>query len=303
MLGVQVLPARRRGRPRPLLDVRAARLRGGGGLDAALPGPRLLRPRDRAHQLRRGAAAQRRAARGRPRPRSRRSRSSPTTSAGSASCTSRRRRSPSTRASTSTSGSRATRTSTARSRWPTCPARRRARVHDQALSRAATSRACWRTGTLSVGDELRSTAPTGCSRCGTSSPRRLRVHRRRRRHGADPGAAAPAGRVGHRAPGASTTTARAAEADLFHLEELERSARPAELPFVPALSEADGDVGRRAGLITDVVERMEERPGRGRRLPVRPAADGRRRDRDARAPAGARVAHLLRQVHDHRGLR
>ena len=37
-----------------LLDVRAARLREGGGLDAALPGPRLRGPGDRAPQLRRG---------------------------------------------------------------------------------------------------------------------------------------------------------------------------------------------------------------------------------------------------------
>jgi propane monooxygenase reductase subunit len=51
------------------------------------------------------------------------------------------------------------------------------------------------------------------------------------------------------------------EADLFALEELERLA--AELPdmrFVPALSEADSTTGwdGEAGLITDVVDRLEE---------------------------------------------
>ncbi len=39
MRGLQVVPARRRGRSRPLLDVRAARLRGARGLHAAVPRP------------------------------------------------------------------------------------------------------------------------------------------------------------------------------------------------------------------------------------------------------------------------
>ena len=38
--GLQVVPARRRGRSRQVLDVRAQRLREGGGLDAAVPRPR-----------------------------------------------------------------------------------------------------------------------------------------------------------------------------------------------------------------------------------------------------------------------
>ena len=59
MLRLQVVPARRRGRPRPLLHVRAARLRGAGGLDAAVPRPRPHRPRGRADQLRRGGPDQR----------------------------------------------------------------------------------------------------------------------------------------------------------------------------------------------------------------------------------------------------
>ena len=40
--GLQVVPARRRGRPRSLLDVRPARLRGAGGLHAAVPGARAV---------------------------------------------------------------------------------------------------------------------------------------------------------------------------------------------------------------------------------------------------------------------
>ena len=59
-----------------LLDVRAAGLRGGGGLDAAVPGARLLRPRGRAHQLRRGGPARRHAAADGLRARRRRSRRS-----------------------------------------------------------------------------------------------------------------------------------------------------------------------------------------------------------------------------------
>ena len=72
--------------------------------------------------------------------------------------------------------------------------------------------------------------------------------------------------------------------DLFHLDELaELEQRLPNFRFVPALSEARG---RRSwdgerGLITDVVARLETGAGRGGRIPVRAAADGRRRHRDA----------------------
>ena len=59
VLVLQVVPARRGGRPRALLDLRAARLRGGGGLHPALPRAPDVRPRGRAAQLRRGDPAQR----------------------------------------------------------------------------------------------------------------------------------------------------------------------------------------------------------------------------------------------------
>ena len=67
------------------------------------------------------------------------------------------------------------------------------------------------------------------------------------------------------------------ETDLFHLEELEElaSALPS-FRFVPALSRRPSGTARR-GLITDVVERLEEDLKRRRRLRVRSAADGRRR--------------------------
>ena len=52
---LQVLrPRRRRHRARQVLDLRAARLRAGGGLHPAVPGARLRGPDDRAAQLRRG---------------------------------------------------------------------------------------------------------------------------------------------------------------------------------------------------------------------------------------------------------
>ena len=55
MLLLQVVRARRRGhRARQVLHVRAARLRAGGGLHAAVPGARLRGRHDRAAQLRRG---------------------------------------------------------------------------------------------------------------------------------------------------------------------------------------------------------------------------------------------------------
>ena len=78
-----------------------------------------------------------------------------------------------------------------------------------------------------------------------------------------------------------------------------------ELPdfrFVPALSEAGPDDGwdGESGLDHRRGRPARRRPRRRRRLPVRPAADGRRGDRPARAAGRARSAHLLRQVHDHR---
>ena len=55
MRRLQVVRPRRRGhRARQVLHVRAARLRAGGGVHAALPGARLRGPDDRAAQLRRG---------------------------------------------------------------------------------------------------------------------------------------------------------------------------------------------------------------------------------------------------------
>ena len=89
------------------------------------------------------------------------------------------------------------------------------------------------------------------------------------------------------------------EADLFHREELEALA--SELPsfrYVPALSE------RRVGRRGRNDHRRRRAPRRGpqgrRRLRVRSAAHGRGRPGPADGQGRPRVAHLLRQVHDHR---
>ena len=172
VLGVQVVPPRRRGRPRPLLDVRAARLRGGRGLDAAVPRPPLLRPRDRADQLRRGDHPRRHAAAdGHDAGRGGRGAHHRHPAAHAASADDEPlefkpgpvRRHP---------RSRATRTSTARSRWPT-PNPDDARVHDQALRGRAASRGLLADGAIKPGDELDVTGPYGVFTLRPSSPRRL----------------------------------------------------------------------------------------------------------------------------------
>ena len=89
------------------------------------------------------------------------------------------------------------------------------------------------------------------------------------------------------------------ETDLFHRDELEALA--SELPsfrYVPALSDAEWD--GEAGMITDVVERLEAGPQGRRRLRVRSAAHGRGRPGPADGQGRPRVTHLFRQVHDHR---
>ncbi len=72
--------------------------------------------------------------------------------------------------------------------------------------------------------------------------------------------------------------------------------------YVPALSHAPDDDGwdGERGLITDVVKRRETRPGRGGRLRLRSAPDGRRGHRDADRAGSQREQHPLRQVHHHR---
>ena len=114
------------------------------------------------------------------------------------------------RASTSTSRSPAPTASTARSRWPTLPGEP---GHLEFMIKLYQGGQF--SGLLADGDgsrpatSSRSPGPTGSSRCATSSPRRLLFI------GGGAGmapilvAAAVDGRDGHRAPGASTTTARA----------------------------------------------------------------------------------------------
>ena len=241
--GVQVVPARRRGRPRPLLHVRAARLRGAGGLDAAVPRPRAHRPRGRARSTttRRCCAAACRCAGadagggGRA--------SSRTTSAAwcSSSRTGELEFHPGQYVDISIPGD---------GRRPSLvldgqPAVRRgpAGVHDQALPGRALLAAC---------------SPTARSRAATSSSSRaLRrvhaarpvaaaaaVHRRRGGHGADPLPAAGARRAGLERDAVYYYGART-EADLFHLDELEALASSCPtFRFVPALSEEEAGTGR-----------------------------------------------------------
>ena len=297
MLRLQVVPARRRGRPRPLLDLRAARLRGAGGLDAAVPRPRPHRPRGRAHQLRRGGPQERRPAAERHQQ-----------GGGGRGAHARH---PPARARAGRAG---------RARVPPGPVRRhldpgrrrrpplvldgqpavrqgQAGVHDQALPRRALLRPA------RLGRDLRG------HRAGDPGPLRglhparpvaaaAAVHRRRGRHGADPVPAALARR-------ARRSTARGLLLRRPH------GGRPVPPRRARGAGGAAAVVPLRARAVRGRVggrdrphhrRRRALRAGlrRRRRLRVRSAAHGRGRPGAADGQGHPRVAHLLRQVHDHR---
>ena len=110
------------------------------------------------------------------------------------------------------------------------------------------------------------------------------VHRRRRRHGADPGAAARDGR--QRAPSGrpSTTTALAARRTCFTSRSWPSSSGGCRTSAsCPALSDCgeDEDWERRARADHRRGRPLRGGAGRGGRIPVRTAADGRRRHRTA----------------------
>ena len=142
---------------------------------------------------------------------------------------------------------------------------------------------------IKVGDELRSPGPTASSRCATVAAA-----------AACSSAAAPAwrrscrccGRWSRRASSGRPTFYYGArtEADLFHLEELERWAASCRTSASSRrCRRRRGRLGRRDGADHRRGRPHGGGPHRGRRLPVRAAADGRRRDRDAGAPGRARV--------------
>ena len=108
-----------------------------------------------------------------------------------------------------------------------------------------------RGGAIKPGDELRSPAPTASSRFDPPPPP-VALHRRRRRDGADPLLLRSLSETGSEREATYYYGARS-EADLFHLQEL------TGLPcgFVPALSEDSNGWAGEAGLITDVVDRLE----------------------------------------------
>ena len=309
MLGLQVLPARRRGRPRPLLDVRAARLRGGRRATTLLCRAHAYSATSRSscinydeEILRSGVADRGRATAAveaveplthdirAPRPAAARARDA-------------RRSSPAS-------------TSTSRSPAPT----------DEHRSFSMANTPASRTALefmikLYPGGHFSGLLADGpASRSATSSTlhrplRRLhaarllaapaRLHRRRRRHGADPVAAALDGREGQRRGRRPSTTARAPRPTCSHLDELERLAP--SCPTCASSPRSRSDVGDgwggEAGLITDVVDRL-----RGATSPrSTPTCAARRRwstprSRCSSAGACPESPHLLRQVHDHRGL-
>ena len=165
-----------------LLDVRAAGLRGGGGLDAAVPGARLLRPRGRAHQLRRGGPPRRHAAAD-----GRRARDGgrgadprhPRLCADACDDDEPLEFKPGQYVDIEIPG--------ARRRAPLVldgqPRRRggRARVHDQALRGRAVLRPARRRDGIKAGDALEVTGPYGVFTLRDELAAAARVHRRRRR--------------------------------------------------------------------------------------------------------------------------
>ena len=104
-----------------------------------------------------------------------------------------------------------------------------------------------------------------------------------------------------------TTTAPGDSRDLCFEEELRGLERlDAQLPLraLTVQERAEGDEWEgETGLITDVVEAARDRPQERPRLRLRAAADGRGGAAPARNSRRPREAHLLRQVHHHRGSR
>ena len=168
---------------------------------------------------------------------------------------------PSSPASTSTSRSRAPRRS-ARSRWPICPATQlefMIKIYPDGKFSSLLAEERLKPGRRGRGHRaLRGVHPAGEIRAPAA------VHRRRRGHGADPGAAAVDGREGQRAPGGLLL--RRARARAISSTSRSWPSSSGSLPnfrFVPALSHCDEDAdwdGER-GLITDVVSRLEEELG------------------------------------------
>ena len=156
----------------------------------------------------------------------------------------------------------------------------RGRVHDQEVPGRPVLRAAATDG-ITVGDELTLTGPYGsstlkdghvlpvvCIAGGAGMAPILSLLRH----------------MGERAASArsASTTAPAPTADLFYLDEIDGSAGPARLrgssPACRSRRTEDGLGRRDEGNVTDVVDRHGGRHQQDRGLPVRPAADGRRRD-------------------------
>ena len=200
----------------------------------------LLRPRDRADQLRRGDAPQRhRRSRTVTHRRSRPSRRSPTTSVASCSSLERAARVQA-RASTWTSRSRAPSEHRSFSMANTDPATTLEFMIK--LYEGGHFSGLLADGAIKPGDELDVTGPYGVFTLRDELAAPAAVHRRRRRHGADPVAAALAGREGHRARRRPTTTARAPRPTCSSSRSSSARER-AGLPFVPALSERRATAG------------------------------------------------------------
>ena len=153
-------------------------------------------------------------------------------------------------------------------------------------------------GGIKADDALQVTGPYGVFTLRTSSPRRLVFI------GGGAGMAPilcllrSMAEAGVERPATYYYGART-ETDLFHLDELAERGRLPGFTFVPALSEATHAGPARAGS-SPTSSTARRRPERGRRLPLRSAADGRRRHRPARSQGRAGGAHLLRQVHHDR---
>ena len=102
-------------------------------------------------------------------------------------------------------------------------------------------------------------------------------------------------------PAPSTTTAPAPRPTCSTATSSRRWRRLPDFRFVPALSEGEWD--GETGLITDVVERLEEDFADVDAYVCGPPPMVDARDRPAEGQGRSRVAHLFRQVHDDRDRR